>query len=369
MNLMQEIRQALMQLRPDSGNSRVPALSPLPRTQVAEIIGFCEASISQSLRPCLPLSEPAAEPGIMTQGEAVEAFRRFAIECWRHFQETNPRAIDLYVDRYDENRTLRLRAECRGHESWSATIDTRMANVLNVHPRSIGEMFRNFYTAAAIRGIAAKRRNAISPEKLAVETLKRFLNPDQLADYVNTQSFVVIGNATGKRYRILPAQTTNIRELNKRGEPCEAWCFLPAPPAGPLPMADVQLMQKLCLECDETETIKIAVHQGSVHPTIPTEIYEADMDALAGDVRAVAGDFQRVIGDMGVWIDESGPIPEGAWEFVRTRVEIRPGAVHAVRMATQEEERDRRLRAAQRISEHAYRTARAANRIIPWSIF
>lgn len=86
--------------------------------------------------------------------------------------------------------------------------------------------------------------------------LKENLTPAQLASYERDQSFEVVGCHTGKTYRIKRGRQQNIFVLDKKGREVSGICFLPQ---GGLCVSDGMLCQKIALETDETETLKIAI--------------------------------------------------------------------------------------------------------------
>jgi len=81
------------------------------------------------------------------------------------------------------------------------------------------------------------------------------LAPDQLCQFDKHEYFEVVGCQTGKRYRIRYGTATNIHELDDSGHPKAGWCFVPA---GPLVPGDVMLAQKIALETDELNALKVA---------------------------------------------------------------------------------------------------------------
>ena len=67
--------------------------------------------------------------------------------------------------------------------------------------------------------------------------------------------FEVIGDGTGKRYRILYGAATNVHELDGDGQPQIGWCFVPK---GYLVPGDVMLAQKIALETNERAALAVA---------------------------------------------------------------------------------------------------------------
>lgn len=178
-----------------------------------------------------------------------------------------------------------------------------------------------FYVARAIRDrantVTRRVEDRDAAHARARETLKLFLSPGQRVAYEFDKSFVVLGGQTGKPYRIHPEINSNIEELRSGGEN-RWWCFVPA--AEGLPIPDIQLMQKLCLEADEIETMKVAVLRRG-----PPDYH------LLNDPRFVERHNYDHLADLarnGAWIDESAAITEAAWErlnasITRTATEMR----------------------------------------------
>lgn len=100
-----------------------------------------------------------------------------------------------------------------------------------------------------------EQRRREKSEARGLKLLKEWLSPEQLALYELAGYFEVIGSDTGKRYRINRGTQLNIEELDPAGEPVCTWCFLPE---GDLVAGDVMLAQKIALETDEREALKVA---------------------------------------------------------------------------------------------------------------
>lgn len=99
------------------------------------------------------------------------------------------------------------------------------------------------------------QREREKSEARGLKLLKEWLLPEQLALYEQSGYFEVIGCDTGKRYRINRGTQLNIEELGPTGEPKCTWCFLPE---GDLVAGDVMLAQKIALETNEREALKVA---------------------------------------------------------------------------------------------------------------
>jgi hypothetical protein len=77
-------------------------------------------------------------------------------------------------------------------------------------------------------------------EARGLELLKKWLSPEQFAQYDATSYFEVTGCHSGKRYRISHGTSMNIHELDGAGCPRVGWCFAPK---GYLVAGDVMLAQ------------------------------------------------------------------------------------------------------------------------------
>ena len=55
--------------------------------------------------------------------------------------------------------------------------------------------------------------------------LREWLSPQQQAQFKEFGWFEVIGDGTGKRYRILYGAATNVHELDGDGQPQIGWCL------------------------------------------------------------------------------------------------------------------------------------------------
>ena len=92
-----------------------------------------------------------------------------------------------------------------------------------------------------------------------VQLLKENLTPAQREQYEAHRHFDVKGSKSKKTYRIKHGRQMNIEELDASGKRVRGLCFLPSSGvAGPLVAGDCMLAQKIALETDETETLKIA---------------------------------------------------------------------------------------------------------------
>lgn len=93
--------------------------------------------------------------------------------------------------------------------------------------------------------------------------LKKHLTKGQLVQYEERGYFEVIGGTTKNVYRINKGRQMNIHVLDKDGNVDHGICFLPA---GGLCEGDTMLGQKLALELQELEALKVA-NRFNVRPT------------------------------------------------------------------------------------------------------
>jgi hypothetical protein len=108
---------------------------------------------------------------------------------------------------------------------------------------------------------ARAAKAASAAQRLDAETKSRillceWLSPAQLAQFERNRFFEVVGSKTGKRYHILECLQQNVFELDKKGRRVRGLCFVPQ---GGLPTGDVMLAQKIALETDEEEAMKVAL--------------------------------------------------------------------------------------------------------------
>jgi hypothetical protein len=93
-------------------------------------------------------------------------------------------------------------------------------------------------------------------EKRGIDLLKRYLTKEQREDFERSRNFKVVGNHTKKTYLITYGRQMNIQPLGRDGKPDgTTMCFLTV---GGLCIGDTMLAQKLSLENDEKETLKVA---------------------------------------------------------------------------------------------------------------
>lgn len=107
------------------------------------------------------------------------------------------------------------------------------------------------YTINGRIEVAAAEVNAAATER-SIDLLKRWLSPEQLAEYEKSESFRVLGSCGG-RYRIRRARTFNIDDLD--GSLQLQLCLVPV---GCPHVGDIMLAQKIALETDEARAVRDA---------------------------------------------------------------------------------------------------------------
>jgi hypothetical protein len=102
-----------------------------------------------------------------------------------------------------------------------------------------------------------KRREVIENIRKArgITLLRKWLSPEQQAQFDAFRHFDVIGCDTGTRYRIRHGAAPNVHEIDAEGRPIMGWCFVPS---GPLVPGDVMLAQKIALETNERAALAVA---------------------------------------------------------------------------------------------------------------
>ncbi|WP_407164504.1 hypothetical protein [Bradyrhizobium sp. ORS 111] len=128
---------------------------------------------------------------------------------------------------------------------------------MRLHPHEALLAFRRaagalYATAVAIR---ERWRAYEKIEARGMTLLSRWLSPEQRSEFEKYKRFDVIGNESGKRYRICYGTATNVYELDDKGHVVVGWCFRPI---GSLVAGDVMLAQKIALEVDERGTLMVA---------------------------------------------------------------------------------------------------------------
>ncbi len=125
-----------------------------------------------------------------------------------------------------------------------------IGGIVTATAQRIGEYLDYLGREARVREIADER---------AVKILTAHLTPEQREQYRREKCFEVLTTREGKirRYRISHGWAGNITVLNGEGQQIEKLCIHPAKR---IPFADNLLAQKLLLEADEDQFLKIANH-------------------------------------------------------------------------------------------------------------
>jgi len=97
--------------------------------------------------------------------------------------------------------------------------------------------------------------NRLDARARARQLLRAHLNETQREQFEGAGSFVVVA-PSGRRYRIRSATTSNVRDEAEGAEYCMQ--FRSDPQCLSIPLEDLMLAQKLLLECDEPQFLRIA---------------------------------------------------------------------------------------------------------------
>jgi hypothetical protein len=106
----------------------------------------------------------------------------------------------------------------------------------------------NARMARAVKQLLLAHKRETSPDSRSRRLLEEWLSPSERSVLEQKGYFDVVGGTTGKRYRIFPATSMNVIELDERGCELRGLCFLPR---GNLPIGDTMLAQKIALETAE----------------------------------------------------------------------------------------------------------------------
>src|SRR5438128_6791245 len=120
-------------------------------------------------------------------------------------------------------------------------------------PQLLDDCLRGFRTqdahcAQALRNWLQALAGPNVSEARGLKLLRKWLTPEQLAQYDANSYFDVTGCDSGKRYRICHGNSMNVYEIDVAGNSRNGWCFVPNTP---LVAGDVMLAQKIALETDE----------------------------------------------------------------------------------------------------------------------
>jgi hypothetical protein len=108
--------------------------------------------------------------------------------------------------------------------------------------------------------------NNLAAEQKSIELLKEWLTKKQNQDFDRHGYFHVIGGITSKRYRIERRSTFNVAELDQSGNVARSLCFVPTTAYA---IGDIMLAQKIMLEQNEDEVLKIANFSSPAGGIIP----------------------------------------------------------------------------------------------------
>lgn len=100
-----------------------------------------------------------------------------------------------------------------------------------------------------------QREARITAQARARELLRSHLDEAQRTEFDRSRSFIVVA-PSGHRYRITAANTFNVQDETEHSDYCMQ--FRSDPDCRGVPLEDLMLAQKLLLECDEREFIRIA---------------------------------------------------------------------------------------------------------------
>ena len=95
----------------------------------------------------------------------------------------------------------------------------------------------------------------VHPAIKAMNILKEWLSPQQLAQYEQYCYFDVTGSHTKRWYRIYTGGSYNVREITRGGRYITDYCFYPD---NLHHLGDILLAQKVALETNEQEVLKVA---------------------------------------------------------------------------------------------------------------
>jgi hypothetical protein len=101
----------------------------------------------------------------------------------------------------------------------------------------------------------AHRSRRLAAGARACHLLREHLNEEQREQFERAGSFVVVAQS-GRRYRIRSANTSNVRDETDGASYCVQ--FRSDPQCLRIPLEDLMLAQKLLLECDEPQFLRIA---------------------------------------------------------------------------------------------------------------
>ena len=107
----------------------------------------------------------------------------------------------------------------------------------------------------ALRQLYRKALAENTSDARGLRLMRRWLSPDQRAEFDDKGTFEVVGCHSGKRYRIYRGTAQNVFEVDDSGELKLGLCFTPY---GNLVAGDAMLAQKIALETDESTALAVA---------------------------------------------------------------------------------------------------------------
>ena len=107
----------------------------------------------------------------------------------------------------------------------------------------------------ALRQLYRKALAENTSDARGLRLMRRWLSPDQRAEFDDKGTFEVVGCNSGKRYRIYRGTAQNVFEIADDGWLIVGLCFIPS---GELVAGDVMLAQKIALETDENGVLAVA---------------------------------------------------------------------------------------------------------------
>ena len=107
----------------------------------------------------------------------------------------------------------------------------------------------------ALRQLYRKALAENTSDARGLRLMRRWLSPDQRAEFDDSGTFEVVGCDSGKRYRIYRGAAQNVFEIDDAGQPKVCLCFMPS---GDLVAGDVMLAQKIALETNENGALAVA---------------------------------------------------------------------------------------------------------------
>ncbi len=140
----------------------------------------------------------------------------------------------------------------RGHFIFTDRIEKLFRIEREKRRRSETRELRSYrYDIETANAIKQRKEANARGERLLTE----HLTVEQLNQYRKNQSFIVTGNKTGNKYKIVYGRQMNVYLLNDKEEAVLGYCFVPT---GNLCPGDVMLSQKISLELDEENALRVA---------------------------------------------------------------------------------------------------------------